>query len=188
MATPRFVALVVRPVEADGRGAWSNTTKSATSHVKGGFRRRSVLRWSVCATDCEDARRSPSRRSHETTTGSCAVFRASESKRCSAPRRTTIPTGLGGEPLSGRRFSTVFGCLRGTPDLSAGTVCHFATDSGVHTVAWNSSCIEPDVRTHAAIFASPLVRRRRDTRLSNNCSVCTHRRRISSYEVGCSGC
>ena len=92
----------------------------------GGFWRRSVFRWSVSSTGWEDARRSPCRRSHETTTGSPAVFRMSPSKRRCAPRRTTIPTGFRDDGLRDRCFSTVFVCLRGTADLSAAIVCYFA--------------------------------------------------------------
>ena len=126
LAICRFVALAIRRVETDWSGALSNTTKSAASHVKGGFSRRSVCRWSGSSTGWEDPRRSPCRRSHETTTGSSAVFRVSPSKRRCAPRRTMIPTGFRDDDLRGRCFSAVFVCLRGTADLSAAIVCYFA--------------------------------------------------------------
>ena len=70
--------------------------------------------------------RSPCRRSHETTTGSSAVFRVSPSKRRCAPRRTMIPTGFRDDSLRGRCFSSVFVCLLDTTDLSAAIVCYFA--------------------------------------------------------------
>jgi len=134
----RFGFPAIRRVEADWSGARSNTTKSATSQVKGGFWRRSVFRWSVSSTGWEDARRSPCRRSHETTTGSSAVFRVSPSNRRCAPRRTTIPTGFRDDGLRDRCFSTVFVGLRGTADLSAAIACYFAarriaTQSHVHS-------------------------------------------------------
>src|SRR5678815_547910 len=77
LALCRFVPVPLRGM--DWGGALSRTTKSAASHVKGGFWRRSVLRWSVPATGREDARRSSCRRSHKTTTGSSAAFRVSPS-------------------------------------------------------------------------------------------------------------
>src|ERR1051325_6862928 len=70
----------------------STTTKSASSHVNGGVRRRSLYPRSDLAAAGPRSRRSSRRRSHVRTTGSSPVFVFSASKRRSAPRRTMIST------------------------------------------------------------------------------------------------
>jgi hypothetical protein len=74
-------------------GGVSTTTKSATSHVKGGVFRRSPDRSST-GTGSDEVRRAVVRRSQLTNTGKSAVFRVRASNRRKAPRRTTMPRGF----------------------------------------------------------------------------------------------
>ena len=75
----------------------------------------------------DEARRSVSRRSHETTAGRSAIFCLSASNRRRAPRRTTIPTAPGGGVLvRSCGFTGAFLGMRATASLSAATVRYFA--------------------------------------------------------------
>lgn len=92
-----FVALV----SGLGAGSFPTMTKSASSHVNGGFWRRSVLR-SSRSTSRDDVRRSSRRWSHVTFIGRSTALCVNLSNRRRAPRRTT--SSMAGDALAVTRL------------------------------------------------------------------------------------